>query len=142
MCLHSTTSLLQVLQGHFSQLKQRLLACEPADFGLEKDCDWNVGIPQGALHQSQAALLLGCLEVLIEDVVVDATGMAATPLWQCTVDTGSKVPTWLLLRWYGSSVFMHILQNVDLTVAVMVWQQDPFAQAPPTNAAVQLADLC
>ena len=72
--------LLQVLQGHFSQLKHRLLACEPADFSLGKDCDWNVGFPVGALHQTQAALLLGCLEVLIEDVVAEATGTAAKPL--------------------------------------------------------------
>ena len=66
--------LLQVLQGNFSQLKQRLLDSKPEDFGLEKDCDWNLATPQGGLHQSQAGLLLGCLEVMIEDTVAEATG--------------------------------------------------------------------
>lgn len=69
--------LLQVLQGTFSQLKQRLLDSKPEDFGLSKDCDWNVASPQGGLHQGQAGLLLGCLEVVIEDVVDDATGTTA-----------------------------------------------------------------
>ena len=66
--------LLQVLQGSFSQLKERLLHSKPEDFGLDKDCEWNVASPQGGLHQSQAGLLLGCLEVVIEDVVNEATG--------------------------------------------------------------------
>ena len=66
--------LLQVLQGSFSQLKQRLLNSKPEDFGLEKDCDWNLATPQGGLHQGQAGLLLGCLEVMIEDTVAEATG--------------------------------------------------------------------
>ena len=43
--------LLQVLQGNFSQLKQRLLDSKPKDFGLKKDCDWNLATPQGGLHQ-------------------------------------------------------------------------------------------
>ena len=33
---------------------------------------------QGALRQTQAGLLLGCLEVMIEDVVAEATGTAAS----------------------------------------------------------------
>ena len=66
--------LLQVLQGKFSQLKQRLLDSKPEDFGLEKECDWNLASPQGGLHQGQAGLLLGSLEVMIEDTVAEAIG--------------------------------------------------------------------
>ena len=64
-----------MLQGSFSQLKQRLLDSKPEDFGLERDCDWNLATPQGGLHQGQAGLLLGCLEVMIEDAVAEAIGM-------------------------------------------------------------------
>ena len=72
--------LVQVLQGSFSQLKERLLDSKPEDFGLDKDCEWNVASPQGELHQSQAGLLLGCLEVVIEDVVYEATGSTVDPV--------------------------------------------------------------
>ena len=65
---------LQTLQEQFSQLKQRLLDSNVKDFGLDKDCDWSATSAQGALHQSQAALLLGSLEAMIEDVVAEATG--------------------------------------------------------------------
>ena len=72
--------LVQVLQGSFSQLKERLLGSKPEDFGLDKDCDWNVASPAGGLHQSQAGLLLGCLEVVIEDVLNEATGSTVDPV--------------------------------------------------------------
>ena len=34
--------LLQILQGHFSELRQRLMACELDDFGFDQDTDWSV----------------------------------------------------------------------------------------------------
>ncbi|DBB12260.1 TPA: hypothetical protein ACH3X3_006362, partial [Trebouxia sp. C0006] len=64
----------QTLQRHFSSLRQRLLSCELADFGMDKDADWALTSPQGSLRHTQAGLLLGCLEVMIEDVVAEATG--------------------------------------------------------------------
>jgi len=42
--------LLQTLQRHFSSLRQRLLSCELADFGLDKDADWALTSPQVASH--------------------------------------------------------------------------------------------
>lgn len=77
---------MQVLQGHFTQLKQRLLDSKPEDFGLDKDCDWNVASPQGTLHQAQAALLLGCLEVVVEDVIAEATGSSVNPFLSISSD--------------------------------------------------------
>lgn len=78
ICLTRVMLLLQVLQSHFDQLKQHLLSSRPEDFGLDKDSEWNLASAQGALHQSQAGLLLGCLEVMIEDVVAEATGKTGT----------------------------------------------------------------
>ncbi|KAL3136619.1 hypothetical protein ABBQ38_005859 [Trebouxia sp. C0009 RCD-2024] len=82
----------QVLQGNFSELKQRLLDSKPEDFGLDKDCEWNVASSQGGLHQAQAGLLLGCLEVVIEDAVDDATG----PDGQSSAETTGQQLTSLL----------------------------------------------
>ncbi|DBA84856.1 TPA: hypothetical protein ACH3X1_005879 [Trebouxia sp. C0004] len=74
----------QTLQGHFSSLRQRLLSCELEDFGMDKDADWALTSPQGALRHTQAGLLLGCLEVVIEDVVAEATGSSGPTTAQTT----------------------------------------------------------
>lgn len=45
--------------------------CSPQaeHFGLDRSCDLNPATPRGLLHQTQIALLLGCLEVVVEDIV-------------------------------------------------------------------------
>ena len=51
MRLDNTGSmLLQILQRHFLSLRQRLLSCELADFGMAKDADWALTSPQVAAH--------------------------------------------------------------------------------------------
>ncbi|KAA6422807.1 MAG: hypothetical protein FRX49_07342 [Trebouxia sp. A1-2] len=74
----------QTLQRRFSSLRHRLLSCELADFGMDRDAEWALTSPQGALRHTQAGLLLGCLEVMIEDVVAEATGSSGSATAQTT----------------------------------------------------------
>ncbi len=53
--------LLQTLQRHFSSLRQRLLSCELADFGMDKDADWTLSSPQVPSHSLVVMILYGAL---------------------------------------------------------------------------------
>ncbi len=53
--------LLQTLQRHFSSLRQRLLSCELADFGMDKDADWALISPQVASHPFVTMIVYGAL---------------------------------------------------------------------------------
>lgn len=43
-------------------------------FGLDRSCDLNPATSRGLLHQTHISLLLGCMEVVVEDIVAQATG--------------------------------------------------------------------
>ncbi|KAK9804377.1 hypothetical protein WJX72_009956 [[Myrmecia] bisecta] len=63
----------ELLHGCFGSIKQRLLACELEDFGMDKSTDFSLASLQGELNQTYAVLLLGVLEVLLEETLRDAT---------------------------------------------------------------------
>lgn len=55
---HSLLPLLQQLQGQYSQLKQRLLSCDLEDFGMDRDAEWAVNSSQ--VHSSCWHLMVVC----------------------------------------------------------------------------------
>eukprot|EP00798_Chlamydomonas_sp_ICE-L_P007594 gene7594-749_t len=64
----------KVLIEQYNNVKSCLLQCEAESFNLDKSCVFNPSCVVGASNQLRVSCLLGCLEVVMEDVVGEASG--------------------------------------------------------------------
>lgn len=62
------------LRRLFASLRSRLASCPLEDFNFDQSTVFSSNEAQGALNQAYAHMLLGCYEVMMEDVVSDIDG--------------------------------------------------------------------
>ncbi|KAL4531553.1 hypothetical protein Ndes2437A_g08876 [Nannochloris sp. 'desiccata'] len=62
------------LQKLFASLRRRLATCPLEDFNFDQSTAFASHDAQGALNQAYAHMLLGCYEVVMEDIVCDIDG--------------------------------------------------------------------
>ncbi|GAB4818334.1 hypothetical protein N2152v2_005380 [Parachlorella kessleri] len=67
----------QALQKRFQALRHRLVNCTLEDFSFDGSTDFSADQPAGELSQATADILLGCMEVAMEDLVDEITAPEA-----------------------------------------------------------------
>ncbi|GAX81293.1 hypothetical protein CEUSTIGMA_g8725.t1 [Chlamydomonas eustigma] len=72
-----TRGAIQVLSALYTDFKKLLLSLDLTQLGFQKTADWSLHSIEGARRHLHAATLLGCLEVLLQEEVMEILGSEA-----------------------------------------------------------------